>query len=148
MINYKIKVITPIDTIKVRHLVLRAGKPIESCFFNNDELDTTIHLGIHSNEEIIGVCSLLKNSHNLLNSEKEQYQLRGMAILKEFQNKGLGNAIMKYSESILKKNNAKIIWCNARKIAVGFYKKNGYQIIGKPFHIETVGQHYIMYKKL
>lgn len=144
---YTIKTITPLETHTIRHPILRPGKPINSCIFDGDDLKSTIHLGVYLKQQLIGVCSLLKNENDLL-TEEQQYQLRGMAILKDYQGKGLGHTILKHAESTLKKNNTNLIWCNARKIAVPFYKKNGYHIIGKPFNIETIGQHFMMYKKL
>ncbi|SFZ93773.1 Acetyltransferase (GNAT) domain-containing protein [Flaviramulus basaltis] len=71
-----------------------------------------------------------------------------MAILKEYQGKGIGNIILNYTEEFIKKKNTDIIWCNAREIAVDFYKKNNYQTIGKAFPIKDIGLHYVMYKTL
>jgi len=96
---------------------------------------------------LIGICSFFKNT-NLDFPETAQYQLRGMAILKAFQGKGLGKIILKHGEELLQEKKAKIIWCNARELAVNFYKKNGYQIIGEPFNIKDIGLHYVMYKGL
>ncbi|WNH07984.1 GNAT family N-acetyltransferase [Thalassobellus suaedae] len=145
--GYSIKRIDAKETHQVRHPVLRGGKPIESCVFDGDNLDTTIHLGLFVKDKLIGVCSFLKNNHDLI-SETSQYQLRGMAILKAFQNYGFGKAILNYGELYLKNEGTNTIWCHARKIAVNFYKKNGYQIIGTPFNIKDIGLHYIMYKTL
>ena len=112
-----------------------------------DTIKTTIHLGIFIKDSLIGVCSFFKNSNpNIL--ECHQYQLRGMAISKSFQTKGFGKIILGHGENLLIQNNSKIIWCNAREIAVNFYKKNGYQIIGEPFNIKNIGLHYLMRKTL
>lgn len=145
--KYTTKKITTQETYVIRHPVLREGKPIDSCKFDGDELKTTMHLGIFANKKLVGVSSFLKNKNNLF-SDDNQIQLRGMATLKEFQNKGLGQLLLEYAESELKKENTPILWCNARETATNFYKKCGYQIIGKPFNIESVGIHYIMYKNL
>mgnify|MGYP003634857626 FL=1 len=145
--DYSIKIIDSKETHQVRHPVLRAEKPVESCVFDGDDLNTTIHIGIFVKDKLIGVCSFFKNNHDLI-SEASQYQLRGMAILKAFQSFGFGKTILNYGELHLKNEGINTVWCNAREIAVSFYKKNGYQITGKPFNIETIGKHYIMYKKL
>lgn len=145
--TYKIKQISAKETHAVRHPVLRAGKPIESCVFDGDDLETTIHLGIFETENLLGICSFFKNSNPII-LETSQYQLRGMAILKAFQNKGLGKLLLKHGEHVLKNKNVKIVWCNARKVALNFYKNNNYQITGNPFTIKDIGLHYIMYKKL
>lgn len=146
--SYAIKHISAIETYNVRQPVLRNGKPIESCVFDGDNLDTTFHLGIYdATDKLIGVCSFFKNNHKLL-SEALQYQLRGMAILDEYQGLGLGTIILTHGETLLKNQSTEIIWCNARENATTFYKKIGYQIIGDSFDIKDIGLHYSMYKTL
>ena len=145
--SYTIKQITSSDTHIVRHPVLRNGKPTESCFFDGDDLTTTIHLGIYSGNQLIGVCSFLKSKQPLIHQE-HQYQLRGMAVLNEYQDLGLGTLILNFGENLLKQQNIETIWCNAREKAVNFYKKNSYEIIGEPFLIKNIGLHHIMYKIL
>ncbi|WP_240491690.1 GNAT family N-acetyltransferase [Flavivirga aquatica] len=145
--DYKIRLINTEEAYIIRHSVLRVGKPIESCAFDGDNLETTFHFGIFLKNDLIGVCTFLKNSNNLI-TETSQYQLRGMAILEKFQKKGLGNVILNYGENFLKTKNTQIIWCNAREKASNFYKKSHYKIIGNPFNIKEIGIHYIMYKVL
>ncbi|PZO22294.1 MAG: GNAT family N-acetyltransferase, partial [Flavobacteriaceae bacterium] len=62
--------------------------------------------------------------------------------------KGFGEALVKHAENDVRARGGKIIWFNAREVAVGFYKKLGYEIIGEPFDIADIGKHYVMYKKL
>lgn len=131
----------------MRHPILRAGKPFESCVFDGDNHETTLHLGIYLKDKLIGVCSFFQNSHNNIPQET-QYQIRGMAIIKSFQGKGLGYKILNYGENLLKEKNTRTIWCNAREVALHFYKQNGYQILGDPFPIGDIGLHYVMYKWL
>jgi N-acetylglutamate synthase-like GNAT family acetyltransferase len=134
-------------TYEVRHKVLRKGKPITSCIFDGDDLSTTYHYGLYENKTIIGVISIYKNSNNLF-IEENQLQLRGMAILDNYQQKGLGKRLVEYIENEIKNTETNLIWFNARKNAVGFYEKIGFSIMGTPFEIKDVGQHYVMYKVL
>lgn len=76
-----IKLINTNDTYSVRHPVLRQGKPIETCAFDGDLLESTCHVGLFVNDKLVGVTSLLISNNPLFNDEK-QYQLRGMGILK------------------------------------------------------------------
>ncbi|MEW4924327.1 GNAT family N-acetyltransferase [Algibacter sp. 2305UL17-15] len=145
--NYDIKQINAEDTYTVRHPILRAGKPIATCAFDGDDLESTIHLGLFSNNNLIGVASFMKNKNEWFNN-KLQYQLRGMALLKEHQGLGLGKMMLSYGENLLKLRNIKIVWCNARETALNFYKQNDYSTIGKPFEIAEIGVHYTMYKYL
>ena len=71
-----------------------------------------------------------------------------MAVLKNHQKKGLGKKLMLFGENLLEQKNANLIWCNAREVAISFYKNNGYSIKNKPFNIAGIGLHYSMYKSL
>lgn len=143
----EIKQITAIDTYPVRQPVLREGRPIEDCAFENDELPTTFHLGLYLNNNLAGVATYLKHKNATFKTEN-QYQLRGMAILKEHQGKGLGELLIKEGEKVLKQKNTDLIWFNARENALNFYKRNGYNIIGGAFEVPLVGTHFVMYKSL
>lgn len=131
----------------VRHLVLRKGKPIESCHFIGDEKETTKHFGLLLDEKLVGVVSLFEQKNNIFD-EKSQYQIRGMAILEEFQHKGYGKLLIEKAETCCRALKTDLIWFNARENAKVFYQKMDYIISGKPFDIENVGMHYIMFKKL
>ena len=142
-----IREITSFATFSVRHPVLRAGKPIDSCYFEGDNLVTTKHFGIFEEENLIGVISIFKNNHAYFD-DTISYQIRGMAVLENFQKQGLGQKLMKHCEDYIVSHKSSLIWFNARKNAVGFYKKLDYKIIGDAFVIQDVGTHYFMYKKL
>lgn len=145
--NITVKQITSVETYSVRHPVLRAGRPIEDCEFSGDELETTIHLGLFLDDTLAGVATFLKQDNTLFNTPL-QYQLRGMAILKKYQGKRLGEALLQHGETLLKKRSTTLLWFNARVIALSFYKRNGYTIIGDSFEIPSVGTHFVMYKAL
>lgn len=144
-LELSLKIISAQETYPVRHPVLRGGRPLSECEFEGDEDVTTIHLGLYSKEKLVGVATFIKNSNPHF-SEKVQYQLRGMAILHKFRNKGLGKIILDEAEKQLS-NKCHRLWFNARKIAVNFYEKNGYKKMGEPFEIPNVGMHYVMTKK-
>ncbi|WP_276378592.1 GNAT family N-acetyltransferase [Flavobacterium sp. H4147] len=142
-----IKEIPSKETHIVRHPVLRKGKTIESCLFEGDDLDSTHHFGLYVDKNLTGIISLFKQT-NAIFAEKNQAQIRGMAILENNQKKGYGEALVRHCENYCKEHFTDLIWFNARTAAVGFYKKMDYQILGEPFDIKDVGEHYLMYKKL
>ncbi len=140
-----IKKIATLETFLVRHPVLRAEKPIESCRFDGDTLETTIHFGLYDADNLLGVVSLFEAKNDLFTNEK-QFQIRGMAVLKQYQKKGLGKKLIIHAEKHCSKQKPNLIWFNARKEAVGFYKKMKYQTKGQPFEIKEVGEHIVMFK--
>lgn len=142
-----IREIPALETFSVRLPVLRPGKPIETCHFEGDNLETTKHFGYFSDGNLAGIASLFKYPTPFF-EEMQQFQLRGMAVLQEYQKKGIGEALVKHAEKDAADRRGKLIWFNAREIAVPFYKKLGYEIIGEPLDIQDIGKHYVMYKKL
>nr|WP_321222132.1 GNAT family N-acetyltransferase [uncultured Psychroserpens sp.] len=145
--SFNILEISAEETYAVRHPILRKGRPIADCKFENDELNTTIHLGIFKANQLVGVATLLKTTNPLFNEDK-QYQLRGMAVLENFQGQQLGAQLLKYGEQLLKQINITRLWFNARETAINFYKNNNYVIVGQPFEINEIGTHYVMTKVL
>jgi GNAT superfamily N-acetyltransferase len=111
-----------------------------------DNEDSTFHLGLYFKEDLIGVASFMKNNHVLFD-ENMQYQLRGMAVLKSYQKKGLGYLLLEAGEIAVSQKCSRL-WFNAREIAVNFYKRGGYETADKPFIIEPIGKHYVMSKQL
>lgn len=80
--------------------------------------------------------------------KKKQFQIRGMAVLEEFQNHGYGKLLIEKGEDYFLSLQADLIWFNARENAVPFYEKLNYTAITQPFEIKDIGIHYIMFKKL
>ena len=144
---FKIIEIGALETFSVRHPVLRFGKPIESCHFEGDDLQTTKHFGLFYNNQLSGVISIFETQNSLF-EEANQFQIRGMAVLQQFQKKGFGVALLKYCENYIQNNKGSVIWFNARETAIGFYEKVDYQKIGDGFEIADIGIHYLLFKKL
>jgi GNAT superfamily N-acetyltransferase len=138
-----IRKIAALDTYKVRHPVLRTGKPIESCHFPGDDLQSTVHFGLFYQDNLCAVASVFDTKSPLLSCQK-QVQLRGMAVLKNYQSLGLGAELLQHIISEYCTHKKQLIWFNARIIAVPFYEKQGFQIISKSFEIEGIGTHFVM----
>lgn len=151
--NIEIRNITALETYPVRQPVLRAGRPVEDCYFNGDHLETTLHLGAFMDNELVAVATFLKNKDatiTALHNHKTQccYQLRGMAVLKKMQGKNIGKHLLNHAVQLLRDNGATALWFQARVKALPFYEKLGYQIVSLPFEIEIIGTHYKMYQSL
>lgn len=140
-----VKNISAGETFDIRIKVLRENIPLPY-EFEGDYDPETIHLGAFDQGMKLGVASFMKV--DLQGFEGRHYQLRGMAILPEFQGRGIGRLLLEHGEKMIIELNCNMIWCNARIVAVKFYEKLGYQIIGDEFEIKHVGAHYKMIKKI
>lgn len=147
MSEIEIKPISALETIMVRHAVLRQGKPIETCAMDGDNLDSTYHFGLFYKNKLVATATFMeeKSAHF---KEKLQFRLRGMGVLEDYQGLHIGKYLLNHSITFLKEKNIKRLWFNARIIAVNFYKNNGFKIIGPIFNIPNVGDHYLMHKKI
>jgi GNAT superfamily N-acetyltransferase len=145
MDKISIKKINYLDTFPVRSAVLRQGKPIETCSFLGDDAVGTTHFGLYIENNIIGVASVF-TSNNENFDIKNQLQLRGMAILKEYQNMGFGKLLIEEIFNFIESTQVELLWFNARETAVSFYEKLGYIKKGNSFEIPEIGTHFLMYK--
>jgi len=145
--NFKIQKISALDTFEVRHPVLRPGKPIETCRFQGDELATTKHYGLFFEEKLCAVASVFEAKSALV-LQPNQFQLRGMAVLDDYQGKGFGADLLQYIFNQYVMNKQTALWFNARIIAVPFYEKQGCKIISEGFEIEGIGTHFVMLYQL
>ena len=143
----QVKKINAEETYAVRQKVLRAGKPIETCYFDGDHDGSTAHFGCIEKQAIIAVVSVFKCKSNYF-EDHTQYQVRGMAVLEIFQKKGFGEQLLNAAEAFCIQEKANLIWFNARETAVLFYKKAGYEVFGAAFTIPSVGIHFVMFKKI
>ena len=140
-----IKKITAEETYGIRKEVLR--KNIDLPFKLKGDLDDdTFHLGAFKEGEFVGVVSFMKFKTSEIKGT--QYQLRGMATLPTVRGEGYGKLLVTEGIMLLKKENIDVVWCNARERALGFYKKNNFEIIGSSFDIPKVGIHHRMKQTL
>ena len=106
----------------------------------DDKEDQSIHIVACIDDEIVG-CG---RGH--FNSQTEA-QIRYMAVEKGFQGEGIGTQILKALEKKLTKKGAKSIILNARKNAVLFYQKLGYEIVEKSQTMFGEIEHFKMKKE-
>ena len=142
-----IKVVSAKDIRPLRNLVLRPNLPIETTYYDLDNDIETFHLASIMDNTIISIGTFYPENDIELQT-KNGYRLRGMATHPKFRRKSAATKLMKESFVLLKEKKCDILWCNARLVAVEFYKSLGFKIIGKIFDIPSIGPHYKMYKSV
>lgn len=143
----KVLRINAADTFQIRQQMLRPGQSIDKCNFTGDEDDQTFHLGAFKDGKLISVASFYFETHPDL-EEQYQFRLRGMATLPDHQHQGLSSQLLKTAFPIIKQNFCPLVWCNARKNAIGFYQKVGFEAASDEFDIPGIGPHVLMYKSI
>ena len=143
----EIRTITSIQTFEIRHPILRAGQPLESCKFIRDDDDETLHFGAYDKDNLTGVLSCYVNNGAHFTLGKN-YQIRGVAVVEKLQQHGIGKVLMLHAEKALKAKGCDHVWLNSRIIAKSFYTKLDYLEIGTVFEVPIIGVHQSFYKKL
>jgi len=133
------------DTYEIRKQELRKNVSLSHKMKGDHDPDT-LHLGMFLNEDLIGIASFMRAS--LSDFKGSQYQLRGMATAEAYQGRGYGRELLKAAEALLQKRGIEVLWCNARVVALDFYRKLGYTSLGNAFEVPEIGMHYRMFKKL
>ncbi len=142
-----IKVVAAKDIRPLRNLVLRPNLPIETTYYDLDNDIETFHLASIMDNTIISIGTFYPENDIELQT-KNGYRLRGMATDPKFRRKSAATKLMKESFVLLKEKKCDILWCNARLVAVEFYKSLGFKVTGKIFDIPSIGPHYKMYKSV
>jgi len=99
-----------------------------------------ILIAAFEDEKMLGCCMLIK-------TDPQTVRLRQMAVLNNLQGKGVGRALMQFAENIAHDRGYRRIMMHARKTAIGFYEKLGYEVSGTDF-LEVTLPHVIMEKQL
>jgi predicted GNAT family N-acyltransferase len=126
--------------VQLRYEILR--KPL-GLDFTEEELSkekNDILIGVIDDDKMLACCMLTK-------TKSDTVRLRQMAVHKNLQGKGIGASLMNFAENLARDRGYKNLVMHARKVAVGFYEKQGYKITGDEF-IEVSIPHYLMQKKL
>lgn len=141
-----VKFILSEETLPLRSLMLRNGKPLHECVFEGDKAYDTFHLGYVVDGQILSVASFLRN--DFFPNDGEGYQLRGMATHHDAWSYGYGTAVVKFAIEYLQEYQIDYLWCNARANAAKFYKKLGFTTESPEFDIPGIGFHYEMKLKI
>lgn len=104
-----------------------------------DHHDTHLAL-LNENEELVACLTITQDGSDKL-------KVRQVAVKESLQGKGLGSKLNEAVEQYARQNNIQTLYCHARKTAVPFYQKLGYQVTSEEFTEVTI-PHYRMEKKL
>jgi GNAT superfamily N-acetyltransferase len=132
------------EIVDLRHAVLRPGLARETAYFPGDRDPLTIHLAAKDGQTVVACATVLVNQWQ----GRPACQLRGMAVDPPYQRRGVGARLLAQIERLAAENGVDVIWANARKPAVEFYRKHGWEIVSGAFEIPTAGPHFKMVRKL
>ncbi len=135
------------QTVALRDEILR--RPLGLTFSPEElaEEKDSFHLACRQDGGPLGPPGGLAACLVLKPLSEQQIQMRQLAVDADFQGRGIGTQLVRYSEVFARQRGYRQIVMHARETAVGFYEKLGYRKEGGRFTEVTI-PHYRMSKIL
>ncbi len=135
------------EVLVLRMSVLRDGTPSQDPRYAEDDTEGSVHLGIRDSGVLIA-CSTWLPRPWPLDVDVPATQLRGMAVAKHLQSKGLGRILLRAGIDRAMSMGSTYVWARARDNALYFYERNGFATVGDQFIDEAtgLGHHLVMIK--
>ncbi len=145
--SYFVEEVPTSEVLVLRMAVLRDGTPSQDPRYADDDAEGSVNLGIRESG-ILVACSTWLPRPWPLDQTAPATQLRGMAVAKHLQSKGLGNILLQAGITRAKTLESTYVWARARDRALYFYERNGFETIGDQFIDEAsgLGHHLVMLK--
>jgi predicted GNAT family N-acyltransferase len=126
-------------TYPLRGAVLRPGRPVEIA---GDDDPATFHLAATvATGQVVGVVRFHPNPCPWRPDDGPAWQLRGMATDPAVRGAGAGRALVTEGLRRVAKFGGRLVWCDARAAAAGFYERMGFTVDTEPYEIEPIGRH-------
>jgi predicted GNAT family N-acyltransferase len=128
---------------EVRHSVLRPHQEPWEIVFDGDDEPDTLHVGAFRDEDLVAIASVMRES---LPGEEDAgaWRVRGMATVPEVRGQGYGGALLERCLAHVTDHGGRVVWCNARVDAVGFYRRYGFESESGVFELPAIGPHVFM----
>lgn len=134
------------EIVGVRHAVLRPGLPEDAARFEGDEEPSTRHFGAFLPAgENVACVSCLRRARN----GADAWQVRGMATRSDLAGRGIGRALLAFTvEALRAEGGPRLLWCNARVSALGFWERAGWAVASDVFDVPGVGPHRVLERRV
>jgi len=145
---WRVEQIDAEGTLALRALVLRPGWAPKDCLFDHDTAPGTFHLGAlrASGGAPVAIMTVMDDAVPQLPGRipGPGWRIRGMASHPDVRGSGAAAALVRAGIERVWDQRRDPVWCNARRVAYGFYERLGFIGYGAEFDIEDIGPHTVM----
>ena len=127
-------------TYDLRRCILRAGDPEADVSYPTDAVASAFHLGLVDDAgAVVGVASFAPADWPARGAGwaggpgGTPWRLRGMAIDPRWQGQSWGERLLDEGVRRVRSRGASVLWADARDTALGFYERQGWEIVGDSF---------------
>lgn len=140
--------IAPVESVRpLRRTVLRPDQPPEACVYPGDDAPASTHFAAFHRDDIVGIASLYYEP-SPRSEVADAWRLRGMATSDAVRGTGVGGRLLQACIDHVRAHSGRLLWCNARTPAEGFYQRYGFETLGDVFDLPDIGPHVYMHLRL
>lgn len=131
------------DTYELRQMVLRPNLTIEQVAMDHDHLESSFHVGVRDGSgRVIAIMTVMDDA--VPETDEPAWRIRGMASHPDSRGSGCGGSVLEFGLARANSIEQRPVWCNARRVAYGFYERYGFRIVSDEFDIPGIGPHKVM----
>jgi predicted GNAT family N-acyltransferase len=131
--------------LPLRSQVLRPGLPLAESNYAEDLDASTLHLAaLDEGGEVVGCSTWFPEDWQ----GRPAWRLRGMATSPSVRGTGVGGALLHRGLAAAAQVGVGEVWANARTIALGFYRRYGFETVGEEFLTAHAIPHYVIWRSL
>jgi GNAT superfamily N-acetyltransferase len=131
-------------TRELRRSVLRPNLPPDAPL-PGDDLPAAVHFGVVEGGEVLSTCFVFLEPCPWRPDLLPSWHLRQMATAPPARGRGLGGAVLDAALAHAATAGGRVLWCNVREAAIGFYRRHGLRGHGAIF---TDEQHAIPHLRM
>jgi len=134
--GFTVQEVPAAEVLALRAEVLRPGLPLDASRYAEDESSDSHHLAVrHGDGRVVGCATYFPDPwpDPLPPVEGPAWRLRGMATAPEIRGAGAGGLLIARGIDLVGELGGRLLWCNARTVALGFYVRYAFQIDPEEF---------------
>ncbi|MGH2789126.1 MAG: GNAT family N-acetyltransferase [Actinomycetota bacterium] len=135
------------DVCALRQLILRPHQRVSECSHPSDRVHDTLHVGATVAGHLTSIATIAREPLRQDPSGTD-WRVHGMATLPEAHGLGLAGRLLDACVEHARSRGSRLVWCNARTPALGFYLRFGFEVRGDEFRLPNIGPHYVMIKDM
>jgi len=134
------------EIFDLRRAVLRPGLPPAASVYPEEGHPETFHLAARDPHTgaVIGCATFFPQELD----GGPAWRFRGMATTAERRGQGIGAAILRHGVAEVARRGGRLVWCNGRTSAGGFYERNGFARRGAEFDVPPLGPHFVFVRSI
>lgn len=138
------------EAYPLRQMVLRPYLSVDEVGADYDHADGTFHVGYKVDDRIVAIMSVLRDPipDSVFGGGEDAWRIRSMASHPDQRGSGCGGKVLEFGMQHALGIARIPFWCNARRVAYGFYERFGFEIVSDEFEIEGIGPHRVMVRQI